>query len=143
MLKRNFSESAAVFLQEASVPTDATPIDTSTGFLFEWWSIFWDVFSARASKQSTREASLYVERQQLRQQNRVPSQFASVTHTTPYMVQPQAGSSPAASAAAARTGPVIMSNAATAAVNAMMPASMASPSTEFFEPPLGLTVRFL
>jgi hypothetical protein len=33
-------------------------IDTPSGFLFEWWSVFWDVFIARSNDKSS-EAAAY------------------------------------------------------------------------------------
>ena len=61
MVKNNFTQSAEIFFQEAGVPSDAVPIDAPGGFIFEWWSVFWDVFSARANKQASKDAVLYVE----------------------------------------------------------------------------------
>ena len=43
------------------MPRDTVPIDAPGGFLYEWWSVFWDVFSARANKQATKEAMYYVD----------------------------------------------------------------------------------
>jgi len=61
MVKRGFEQSGQAFFSEANVPRDPVPIDAPGGFLFEWWSVFWDVFSARANKQATKEAMHYVE----------------------------------------------------------------------------------
>jgi len=47
---------------EANVnPSESVPIDAPGGFLFEWWTVFWDVFSARSNKVATTNASNYVE----------------------------------------------------------------------------------
>jgi len=61
MVKKGFENSANAFFAEAMVPEEPVPIDAPGGFLFEWWSVFWDVFSARANKQASKEAMFYVE----------------------------------------------------------------------------------
>jgi hypothetical protein len=35
-------------------------IDTPSGFLYEWWSVFWDVFIARANDKGDASAFLSV-----------------------------------------------------------------------------------
>ncbi|VAI40834.1 unnamed protein product [Triticum turgidum subsp. durum] len=47
LVKRNLHNSAKAFMNEGKVATDPVAIDAPGGFLFEWWSIFWDIFDAR------------------------------------------------------------------------------------------------
>uniref|UniRef100_A0ACD5YBX9 Uncharacterized protein n=1 Tax=Avena sativa TaxID=4498 RepID=A0ACD5YBX9_AVESA len=47
LVKRNLHNSAKAFMNEGKVATDPVAIDAPGGFLFEWWSIFWDIFAAR------------------------------------------------------------------------------------------------
>ncbi|RAL37254.1 hypothetical protein DM860_004176 [Cuscuta australis] len=47
LVKRKMNLSARAFCAEAEVPADRKAFDTPGGFLFEWWSIFWDIFIAR------------------------------------------------------------------------------------------------
>ncbi|KAH8794600.1 hypothetical protein DL96DRAFT_1305585 [Flagelloscypha sp. PMI_526] len=47
--KRGFKQTAQQLLQEAELPHDAAPpINARQGLLFEWWSVFWVLFSAKA-----------------------------------------------------------------------------------------------
>ncbi|KAK9762690.1 hypothetical protein K7432_011336, partial [Basidiobolus ranarum] len=44
------------------LPHIQVPIDAPDGFLFEWWSVFWDIFSARSNQPgSSREALSYID----------------------------------------------------------------------------------
>ncbi|KAF0917979.1 hypothetical protein E2562_021678 [Oryza meyeriana var. granulata] len=47
LVKRNLHNTAKAFMTEGKVATDPVAIDAPGGFLFEWWSIFWDIFDAR------------------------------------------------------------------------------------------------
>lgn len=57
--KHNFGQAAKAFAQEAGVQVDQVPpIDIPSGFLGDWWSVFWDVYNAKhnetlASKDAT------------------------------------------------------------------------------------------
>ncbi|BFZ60672.1 Transcriptional activator flo8 [Saitoella coloradoensis] len=42
----------------------AVPIDAPDGFLLEWWTIFWDIFTARSGKGGSVSASAYIAHQQ-------------------------------------------------------------------------------
>lgn len=49
-------------MQEANLSaTEPVNIDSPEGFLYEWWSLFWDIYNARNSKPSSNEARLYTE----------------------------------------------------------------------------------
>ncbi|KAG4930215.1 hypothetical protein JHK86_047176 [Glycine max] len=39
-----------VVVAEGNVSTDPIVIDAPSGFLFEWWSVFWDIYIARANQ---------------------------------------------------------------------------------------------
>ncbi|KAL5996983.1 hypothetical protein ACLOJK_007909 [Asimina triloba] len=41
-------------------------IDAPGGFLFEWWSVFWDIFIARTNEKHSEVAAAYIEAQQLK-----------------------------------------------------------------------------
>lgn len=36
-------------------------IDAPGGFLFEWWSVFWDIFIARTNEKHSEPAAAYIE----------------------------------------------------------------------------------
>lgn len=36
-------------------------IDAPGGFLFEWWSVFWDIFIARTNDKHSEAAAAYIE----------------------------------------------------------------------------------
>lgn len=36
-------------------------IDAPGGFLFEWWSVFWDIFIARTNEKHSEIAAAYLE----------------------------------------------------------------------------------
>jgi hypothetical protein len=36
-------------------------IDAPGGFLFEWWSVFWDIFIARTNDKHSEVAAAYLE----------------------------------------------------------------------------------
>lgn len=36
-------------------------IDAPGGFLFEWWSVFWDIFIARTNEKHSEAAAAYIE----------------------------------------------------------------------------------
>ncbi|KAG8061921.1 hypothetical protein GUJ93_ZPchr0003g17563 [Zizania palustris] len=48
LVKRNLHNTAKAFMTEGKVATDPVAIDAPGGFLFEWWSIFWDIYHARS-----------------------------------------------------------------------------------------------
>jgi hypothetical protein len=64
--KKGLEKSANLFQKEAQVPVDPVLISAPGGFLLEWWSVFWDVFSARTKKTSSPDAKAYVDMQRQR-----------------------------------------------------------------------------
>jgi hypothetical protein len=72
-------------------------IDAPSGFLFEWWSVFWDVFIAQTNPTCATEAgSLYLQAQQMKQMqqpnNPVDQARMAVTRGAPGMGQSHGGS---------------------------------------------------
>nr|XP_043623412.1 transcriptional corepressor LEUNIG-like [Erigeron canadensis] len=47
LVKRKLITSAKVFEDEAKVPANVRAIHAPRGFLFEWWTVFWDIFVSR------------------------------------------------------------------------------------------------
>ncbi|KAF5741260.1 transcriptional corepressor LEUNIG-like [Tripterygium wilfordii] len=66
LLKRKLHASAKAFMAEGKVATDPVAIDAPGGFLFEWWSVFWDIFIARTNEKHSEAAAAYLETQQLK-----------------------------------------------------------------------------
>ncbi|XP_050205683.1 transcriptional corepressor LEUNIG_HOMOLOG-like [Mercurialis annua] len=66
LLKRKLHNSAKAFMTEGKVATDPVAIDAPGGFLFEWWSVFWDIFIARTNEKHSEAAATYIEAQQFK-----------------------------------------------------------------------------
>ncbi|KAK9733911.1 hypothetical protein RND81_04G100600 [Saponaria officinalis] len=66
LLKRKLHNSAKAFMAEGKVATDPVAIDAPGGFLFEWWSVFWDIFIARTNDKHSEAAAAYIETQQMK-----------------------------------------------------------------------------
>ncbi|KAF3789323.1 Transcriptional corepressor LEUNIG-like protein [Nymphaea thermarum] len=66
LLKRNLHASAKAFMAEGKVAADPVAIDAPGGFLFEWWSVFWDIFIARTNEKHSEVAAAYIEAQQMK-----------------------------------------------------------------------------
>jgi len=58
--KKRFHQAATAFANEAPLP-DESQINSPTGFLWEWWSVFWDIYRARQKTPCSPEAKKYVE----------------------------------------------------------------------------------
>ncbi|CAN1269701.1 Transcriptional corepressor LEUNIG_HOMOLOG [Linum perenne] len=76
LLKRKLLNSAKAFMAEGKVATDPVAIDAPGGFLFEWWSVFWDIFIARTNEKHSEAAAAYIEAQhtKAREQQQVQMQ---------------------------------------------------------------------
>ncbi|KAK6141671.1 hypothetical protein DH2020_024592 [Rehmannia glutinosa] len=61
LLKRKLHNSAKAFMTEGKVASDPVAIDAPGGFLFEWWSVFWDIFIARTNEKHSEAAAAYIE----------------------------------------------------------------------------------
>ncbi|MQM01692.1 hypothetical protein Taro_034447 [Colocasia esculenta] len=66
LLKRNLHASAKAFMAEGKVAADPVAIDAPGGFLFEWWSVFWDIFIARTNDKHSEAAAAYIESHQMK-----------------------------------------------------------------------------
>ncbi|XP_062148290.1 transcriptional corepressor LEUNIG_HOMOLOG-like [Alnus glutinosa] len=66
LLKRKLHASAKAFMTEGKVASDPVAIDAPGGFLFEWWSVFWDIFIARTNEKHSEAAAAYIEAQQIK-----------------------------------------------------------------------------
>uniref|UniRef100_A0A0A9ALM0 Transcriptional corepressor LEUNIG n=1 Tax=Arundo donax TaxID=35708 RepID=A0A0A9ALM0_ARUDO len=62
-LKRNLQATAKAFQAEGKVSSDPVAIEAPGGFLFEWWSVFWDIFIARTNDKHSDVAASYIETQ--------------------------------------------------------------------------------
>lgn len=63
-MKRKLHAAAKTFMTEGKVSTDPVAIDAPGGFLFEWWSVFWDIFISRTNEKHSEAAAAYIEAQQ-------------------------------------------------------------------------------
>ncbi|KAK4485854.1 hypothetical protein RD792_008502 [Penstemon davidsonii] len=63
LVKRDLKASAQAFQVEGKVSSDPVAIDAPGGFLFEWWSVFWDIFIARTNEKHSEVAASYIETQ--------------------------------------------------------------------------------
>ncbi|CAJ2643468.1 unnamed protein product [Trifolium pratense] len=63
LVKRDLKASAQAFQAEGKVSSDPVAIDAPGGFLFEWWSVFWDIFIARTNEKHSEVAASYIETQ--------------------------------------------------------------------------------
>ncbi|RDB18487.1 hypothetical protein Hypma_000245 [Hypsizygus marmoreus] len=62
--KRGFRKTARELMVEADIAPDPTPpINARQGLLFEWWSVFWVLFTAKASGNGSDDALLYTQHQ--------------------------------------------------------------------------------
>lgn len=66
LVKRKLTASAEAFMAEGKVAVDPVAIDAPGGFLFEWWSVFWDIFIARTNEKHSETAASYIETQQMK-----------------------------------------------------------------------------
>ncbi|XP_041005146.1 transcriptional corepressor LEUNIG-like isoform X2 [Juglans microcarpa x Juglans regia] len=68
LMKRKLHASAKAFQAEGKVSADPIAIDAPGGFLFEWWSVFWDIFITRTDEKNSEAAASYNETRELQQQ---------------------------------------------------------------------------
>ncbi|KAF4374671.1 hypothetical protein G4B88_004923 [Cannabis sativa] len=55
-------------MTEGKVAPDPVAIDAPGGFLFEWWSVFWDIFIARTNDKHSEAAAAYIEQIKTKEQ---------------------------------------------------------------------------
>ncbi|GAU21803.1 hypothetical protein TSUD_176480 [Trifolium subterraneum] len=73
-LKRKLNATAKTFMTEAKVSSDPVAIDAPGGFLFEWWSVFWDIFISRTNEKHSEAAASYIETQQTKAREQLQMQ---------------------------------------------------------------------
>ncbi|CAH2059758.1 unnamed protein product [Thlaspi arvense] len=61
LVKKKLHNTAKSFMTEGKVSPDPVAIDAPGGFLFEWWSVFWDIFIARTNEKHSEAAAAYIE----------------------------------------------------------------------------------
>ncbi|KAK2400480.1 LEUNIG protein [Trifolium repens] len=66
LMKKKLHNTAKSFMTEGKVSPDPVAIDAPGGFLFEWWSVFWDIFIARTNEKHSENAAAYLEAQQIK-----------------------------------------------------------------------------
>ncbi|CAI8602015.1 unnamed protein product [Vicia faba] len=72
LVKKKLHNTAKSFMTEGKVSpdpvanTENAAIDAPGGFLFEWWSVFWDIFIARTNEKHSENAAAYLETQQIK-----------------------------------------------------------------------------
>ncbi|EIW75149.1 hypothetical protein CONPUDRAFT_140130 [Coniophora puteana RWD-64-598 SS2] len=63
--KRGFTKTARELFQEAKLSSDSVPpINARQGLLFEWWTVFWALFTAKSSGTGTDDAMVYTQNSQ-------------------------------------------------------------------------------
>ncbi|XP_047173130.1 transcriptional corepressor LEUNIG-like [Vigna umbellata] len=81
LTKRQLHATARVFKAEANVSTDPVVIEAPCGFLFEWWSVFWDTYIARTNQKHTEAATSCSKNQQIKarvMQNQLEQEFQNI-----------------------------------------------------------------
>lgn len=66
LVKRNLQNTAKAFQAESNLSPDPVAIDAPGGFLFEWWSVFWDIFISRTNDKHSDVATSYIETQSIK-----------------------------------------------------------------------------
>ncbi|XVE84765.1 hypothetical protein DITRI_Ditri17bG0039000 [Diplodiscus trichospermus] len=66
LMKKKLHATAESFMTEGKVAPDPVAIDAPGGFLFEWWSVFWDIFISRTNDKHSEAAAAYIEAQQIK-----------------------------------------------------------------------------
>ncbi|KAK8466575.1 hypothetical protein PHAVU_008G125400 [Phaseolus vulgaris] len=68
LMKRKLHATAKAFVAEGKVATDPVAIDAPGGFLYEWWSVFWDIFISRTNEKHSEAAAAYIEQTKAKEQ---------------------------------------------------------------------------
>ncbi|KAJ4899179.1 Transcriptional corepressor LEUNIG [Raphanus sativus] len=91
LVKRDLKATAQAFQAEGKVSSDPVAIDAPGGFLFEWWSVFWDIFIARTNEKHSEVAASYIETQMIkaREQQMQQSQHPQVSQQQQQQQQQQ------------------------------------------------------
>jgi len=64
-LKRNYKQTAELLKQEAKISTEDIQQISSECFLYEWWTVFWEIYSAKENNEedTTPDALTYINAQ--------------------------------------------------------------------------------
>ncbi|KAM1851292.1 hypothetical protein ACFX13_015382 [Malus domestica] len=73
LVKRDLKASAQAFQAERKVSSDPVAIDAPGGFLFEWWSVFLDIFIVMTNEKHSEVATSYFENGKLVELNHIPN----------------------------------------------------------------------
>ncbi|XP_062214685.1 transcriptional corepressor LEUNIG-like [Phragmites australis] len=88
-MKRNLQATAKAFQAEGKVSSDPVAIDAPGGFLFEWWSVFWDIFIARTNEKHSDVAASYIETQLMKAREQQQQQPPQQRQQQPQHIQVQ------------------------------------------------------
>ncbi|ORX43708.1 hypothetical protein DM01DRAFT_1340671 [Hesseltinella vesiculosa] len=91
--KHNFQQAARSFAMEANVSVEQQPpIDVATGFLADWWAVFWDIYHAKSKDApATKDAGIhneYHEFVRIKKEEALQSQRNMSMHHMAQMQQP-------------------------------------------------------
>uniref|UniRef100_A0ACD5VY33 Uncharacterized protein n=1 Tax=Avena sativa TaxID=4498 RepID=A0ACD5VY33_AVESA len=92
LVKRNLQNTAKAFQAEGNLSPDPVAIDAPGGFLFEWWSVFWDIFISRTNDKHSELATSYIETQSIKareQQSSLQQQQHAHSQQSPQQIQMQ------------------------------------------------------
>lgn len=89
LVKRDLKASAQAFQAEGKVSSDPVAIDAPGGFLFEWWSVFWDIFIARTNEKHSEVAASYIETHLIKQREQQQPQQQAQPPQHPQQQQQQ------------------------------------------------------
>ncbi|KAK7038775.1 hypothetical protein VNI00_010661 [Paramarasmius palmivorus] len=93
--KRGFRKTAKELLAEAEIASDAQPpINARQGLLFEWWSVFWVLFTAKNSKTGPDDAMIYIENQNQQSMIRQHRQMEARQNQPPQAISQPSGAAP-------------------------------------------------
>ncbi|KAG4382640.1 hypothetical protein GLYMA_14G128300v4 [Glycine max] len=88
LVKRDLKASAQAFQAEGKVSSDPVAIDAPGGFLFEWWSVFWDIFIARTNEKHSEVAASYIETQLIKAREQQQQQQQPQPQQSQHQQQP-------------------------------------------------------
>ncbi|KAK4755895.1 hypothetical protein SAY87_009652 [Trapa incisa] len=89
LVKRDLKATAQAFQAEGKVSSDPVAIDAPGGFLFEWWSVFWDIFIARTNEKHSAVAASYIETQLIKAREQQQQQQPQLQNSQQQQLQMQ------------------------------------------------------
>ncbi|KAG8897017.1 Transcriptional activator flo8 [Tulasnella sp. 403] len=67
--KRGFDGVVSALSEQTNTPPEVkAPIDAPQGLLFEWWVVFWEIFTAKSNEPSSKDAMAYLRAQRIKQE---------------------------------------------------------------------------